>query len=134
MRAPNARGQSWSPVLADGEARRRFLFWTWRSAVAAATAARSFWPEGGLRILPSDMARALNGRIRLSDRSLSLLGKGGPFTMLFAFPPRAREGHPRGQRFRSGRRGAMGTLRRQPIETAGRGGPWRVCALAFQAG
>jgi hypothetical protein len=28
-----ARGQSWSPVLADSEARRRFLFGTWRSAV-----------------------------------------------------------------------------------------------------
>src|SRR5580704_11483130 len=25
----------------------------------------------------------------------------------------------------------MGTLRREPIETAGRGGPWRVCALEF---
>ena len=32
------------------------------------------------------------------------------------------------------RRGAMGTLRREPIETAGRGGLWRVCALTFQAG
>ena len=29
-----ARGQSWSPVLADSEARRCFLFGTWRSAVA----------------------------------------------------------------------------------------------------
>ncbi len=35
--AETARGRSWSPwspMLADGEARRRFLFGTWRSAVA----------------------------------------------------------------------------------------------------
>ena len=29
-----ARGHFWSPVLADSEARRCFLFGTWRSAVA----------------------------------------------------------------------------------------------------
>ena len=29
-----ARGQCWSPMLADSEARRCFLFGTWRSAVA----------------------------------------------------------------------------------------------------
>ena len=29
-----ARGKSWSPVLADNEARRRFHFLNWRSVVA----------------------------------------------------------------------------------------------------
>ena len=45
-----------------------------------------------------------------------------PLGFLFAFLARAR-GRRLGQRFRSGRRrrGAMGTFRREPIETAGRG-------------
>jgi hypothetical protein len=49
---------------------------------------------------------------------------------------RAREGGPLGQRFRSGGAGAelSGRQRHDPIETAGRGDLWRVCALAFQAG
>ena len=45
-----ARGKSWSPVLADNEARRRFLFWPWRSAVAVlfANRRRSRQVAGGL--------------------------------------------------------------------------------------
>ena len=116
-----ARGQSWSPVLADGEARRRFLFWTWRSAVAAATAARSFWPEGGLRILPSDMARALNGRISAERPLLEVCSERGARSLCSLRSSARARGPPLGQRFRSGRRGAMGTLRREPIETADRG-------------
>ena len=39
-------------VLADVEARRRFLFGTWRSRwrSSSATAARNSWPEGSLRM------------------------------------------------------------------------------------
>ena len=63
-RATNA-GRCW-PTARPAAA---LLFWTLRSAVAELTATRSRWPEGGLRILPSDMARALNvgiGRLTAS--------------------------------------------------------------------
>ena len=129
-----ARGESWSPVLADGEARRRFLFWTWRSAVAAATAARSFWPEGGLRILPSDMARALNGRISAERPLLESARKGGPVPYALCVPSRAREGHPSASGFDPGGAelwGLFGASRSKPLTE---GWLWRVCALAFQAG
>src|SRR5580658_2155786 len=63
-RAANA-GRCW-PTARPAAA---LLFWTLRSAVAELTTTRSRWPEGGLRILPSDMARALNvgiGRLTAS--------------------------------------------------------------------
>ena len=46
-----------------------------------------------------------------------------PLTILFALLRARARGPPLGRRFRSGRRGAMGSLRREPIETAGRGAP-----------
>jgi hypothetical protein len=56
------------------------------------------------------------------------------FPVLASFP-RAREGGASASGFDSAAPApAMGTLRREPIETAGRGVLWRVCALAFQAG
>ena len=85
-----ARGQSWSPVLADGEARRRFLFGTWRSAVAELFGnSRSQQLAAGQ---PSDVLALcwiLESAER--DRSLNLLGKGGRVNLCAAFP-RAREG------------------------------------------
>ena len=66
-----ARGQSWSPVLADVEARRRFLFGTLRSVVADS---RSQQLAAGQ---PSDVL-ALCWILASAerDRSLNLLGKG----------------------------------------------------------
>ena len=71
-------------------------------------------------------------RPRISHQSTSVPCRVNP---LYAFS-RAREGGPLGQRFRSGGAGSelSGRQRHDPIETAGRGDLWRVCALAFQAG
>ena len=70
-----ARGQFWSPVLADSEARRCFLFGTWRSAVAELFGnSRSQQLAAGQ---PSDVL-ALCWILASAerDRSLNLLGKG----------------------------------------------------------
>ena len=108
-------------VLADGEARRRFLFGTWRSAVAELFGnSRSQQLAGGK---PSDvLARCWILESAERDRSLNLLGKGAAFHLGAPFP-RAREGgaSASGVSIRRRRRAAMGTVRREPIETAGRG-------------
>jgi hypothetical protein len=133
-RAANA-WSPWSPVLADGEAAAAFLFGHSRSAVAELFGnSRSQQLAGGK---PSDVLALcwiLESAAR--DRSLNLLGNGGALTRFVRFLARAREGGPLGQRFRSGGAGAelSGRQRHDPIETAGRGDLWRVCALAFQAG
>ena len=131
MRAPNARGQCWS-VLADSEARRRFAFLDFE--IGGGGANRHSQPLAGGR--PSDIAFGYGPRsecrYRPTDRFLNLLGKGAALTRARS-RPRARGGPPSAGGFDGAAR-AMGTLRRQPIETAGRGGQWRVCALAFQAG
>ena len=88
-----ARGQSWSPwspMLADGEARRCFLFGTWRSAVAELVGnSRSQQLAAGQ---PSDVL-ALCWILASAerDRSLNLLGKGAALHLCCPFP-RAREG------------------------------------------
>ena len=129
-----ARGQSWSLVLADGEARRRFLFWTSRSAVAELFGnSRSQQLAAGQ---PSDVLALcwiLESAER--DRSLNLLGKGGRVPPLRHVSSCAR-GRRLGQRFRSGGAGAQlwglfGASRSKPLAE---GWLWRVCALAFQAG
>jgi hypothetical protein len=131
-RAANA-WSPWSPVLADGEAAAAFLFGHSRSAVAELFGnSRSQQLAGGK---PSDVLALcwiLESAAR--DRSLNLLGNGGALTRFVRFLARARG--PLGQRFRSGGAGAelSGRQRHDPIETAGRGDLWRVCALAFQAG
>jgi hypothetical protein len=126
-----ARGQSWSPVLADSEARRCFLFGTWRSAVAELFGnSRSQQLAAGQ---PSDVL-ALCWILALAerDRSLNLLGKGSALTVCWSPPSRARGiasagGFDRRLRraamgsVRRRRRAAMGTVRREPIENAGRG-------------
>ncbi len=94
----------WSPMLADGEARRRFLFGTWRSAVAELFGnSRSQQLAGGK---PSDVL-ALCWMLASAerDRSLNLLGKGGRVPCLGFVSPRTR-GRPLGQRFRFGGAGA----------------------------
>ena len=71
---------------------------------------------------------------RLSDRSLSLLGKGAPFTMLFALLPARARATPAASGFDPGGAelwGLFGASRSKPLAE---GCPWRVCALAFQAG
>ena len=80
----------WSPMLADGEARRCFLFGTWRSAVAELFGnSRSQQLAAGQ---PSDvLARCWILAPAERDRSLNLLGKGGRVLPLRPFP-RAREG------------------------------------------
>ena len=121
-------------MLADGEARRCFLFGTWRSAVAELVGnSRSQQLAAGQ---PSDvLARCWILESAERDRSLNLLGKGSRVTLCCAFP-RAREGGALGQRFRSGGAGAQlwglfGASRSKPLAE---GWLWRVCALAFQAG
>ena len=108
----------WSPMLADGEARRCFLFGTWRSAVAELFGnSRSQQLAAGQ---PSDVL-ALCWILASAerDRSLNLLRKGGRVTPLRAVSSRAR-GRRLSQRFRSGGAGAeLWGLRREPIETAG---------------
>src|SRR5580658_5556569 len=132
MRAPNARGQCWS-VLADSEARRRFAFLDFE--IGGGGANHHSQPLAGGR--PSDIAFGYGPRsecrYRPTDRFLNLLGKGAALTRARSRPRARARATPR-PAVSMGRRGAMGTLRRQPIETAGRGGQWRVCALAFQAG
>ena len=129
-----ARGQSWSPMLADGEARRCFLFGTWRSAVAELFGNRrsqqlAAGQPSAVRALCWILASAER------DRSLNLLGKGG---RVFLFRPvsSCARGRRLGQRFRSGGAGAQlwglfGASRSKPLAEG-----WlrRVCALAFQAG
>ena len=124
----------WSPMLADVEARRCFLFGTWRSAVAELFANRRSQQLAAGQ--PSDvLARCWILASAERDRSLNLLGKEAAFTFGGAFP-RAREGGPLGQRFRSGGAGAQlwglfGASRSKPLAE---GWLWRVCAPAFQAG
>ena len=80
----------WSPMLADGEARRCFLFGTWRSAVAELFANRRSQQLAAGQ--PSDvLARCWILASAERDRSLNLLGKGAAFHLCCAFP-RAREG------------------------------------------
>ena len=125
-----ARGQSWSPVLADSEARRCFLFGTWRSAVAELFGnSRSQQLAAGQ---PSD-ALALCWILALAerDRSLNLLGKGSALTVCWSPPSRARG--IAGRRFRSAAPArsygvcsaaparSYGDCWREPIENAGRG-------------
>ena len=108
-------------MLADGEARRCFLFGTWRSAVAELVANRRSQQLAAGQ--PSDvLARCWILASAERDRSLNLLGKGSRVTPLLRVSSRAR-GRRLGQRFRSGGAGAelWGLLRREPIETAGRG-------------
>ena len=123
----------WSPVLADGEARRCFLFGTWRSAVAELFGnSRSQQLAAGQ---PSDvLARCWILASAERDRSLNLLGKGAAFHLCGRFLARARAAPRPAVSIRRRRRAAMGSVRREPIETAGRGWLWRVCAPAFQAG
>ena len=79
--AERRAANSWSPMLADGEARRRFLFGTWRSAVAELFGnSRSQQLAAGQ---PSDvLARCWILESAERDRSLNLLGKGGRVTLL----------------------------------------------------
>ena len=102
----------------------------WRSP--SATAARNRLAAGK----PSDvLARCWILASADRDRSLNLHLKGGRVPPLMVVSSRTR-GRPLGQRFRSGGAGAelSGRPRHDPIESAGRGGLWRVCAPAFQAG
>ena len=124
----------WSPMLADGEARRCFLFGTWRSAVAELFGnSRSQQLAAGQ---PSDvLARCWILASAERDRSLNLLRKGSRVTPLRYVSSRAR-GRCLSQRFRSGGAGAelwglFGASRSKPLAE---GWLWRVCALAFQAG
>ena len=108
-------------MLADGEARRRFLFGTWRSAVAELFGnSRSQQLAAGQ---PSDvLARCWILELAERDRSLNLLGKGGRVPPLAPrFLVRARAAPRPAVSIRRRRRAAMGTVRREPIETAGRG-------------
>ena len=86
-------------MLADGEARRCFLFGTWRSAVAELFAnSRSQQLAAGQ---PSDVL-ALCWILASAerDRSLNLLGKGAALTICMLVSSCAR-GRRLGQRFRS---------------------------------
>ena len=96
-------------MLADGEARRCFLFGTWRSAVAELFAnSRSQQLAAGQ---PSDvLARCWILASAERDRSLNLLGKGGRVTLWLRVSSCAR-GRRLGQRFRS----AAGLLLRSPV-------------------
>ena len=60
--------------------------------------------------------------------------RGGRVNHTVRVSSRAREGGPSASGFDAGDAELWGRLRREPIETAGRGAQWRVCALAFQAG
>ena len=102
----------------------------WRSP--SATAARNRLAGGK----PSDvLARCWILQSAARDRSLNLHLKGCRVPPLMVVSSRTR-GRPLGQRFRAGGAGAelSGRPRHDPIESAGRGGLWRVCAPAFQAG
>ena len=79
--AERRAANSWSPMLADGEARRCFLFGTWRSAVAELVGnSRSQQLAAGQ---PSAvLARCWILESAERDRSLNLLGKGGRVTLL----------------------------------------------------
>ena len=107
-------------VLADVEARRRFLFGTWRSAVAELVGnSRSQQLAAGQ---PSAvLARCWILASAERDRSLNLLGKGAALRLCCAFLVRVRAAPLPPVSIRRRRRAAMGTVRREPIETAGRG-------------
>ena len=124
----------WSPMLADGEARRCFLFGTWRSAVAELFGnSRSQQLAAGQ---PSDvLARYWILASAERDRSLNLLGKGVRVLPLRAVSSCAR-GRRLGQRFRSGGAGAelWGLFGASGSKPLAEGWLRRVCALAFQAG
>ena len=114
-----ARGQSWSPMLADGEARRCFLFGTWRSAVAELFGNRRSQQLAAGQ--PSDV-RALCWILASAERDRSLIARKRVAAFSFFAPfPRAREGGASASGFDPAARAAMGTVRREPIETAGRG-------------
>ena len=119
--AERRAANSWSPMLADGEARRCFLFGTWRSAVAELVGnSRSQQLAAGQ---PSAvLARCWILESAERDRSLNLARKRWPryaFAARFLVRVRAAPRPPVSIRRR--RRAAMGTVRREPIETAGRG-------------
>ena len=89
----------WSPVLADGEARRCFLFGTWRSAVAELFA-NSRWQQLAAG-QPSDvLARCWILASAERDRSFESARKGVRVNFVMVVSSRAR-GRRLGQRFRS---------------------------------
>ena len=94
-------------MLADGEARRCFLFGTLRSAVAELFANRRSQQLAAGQ--PSDvLARCWILASAERDRSLNLLGKGAAFHLCAPFP-RAREGGASARvSIRRCRRGAVG--------------------------
>ena len=129
-RAANS-SSPWSPVLADGEAAAAFLFGHARSAVAELFGKQPLATAG--RREAFGCARTLLdfgiGRARPLLESSSERGR---VNHLVPVSSCAREGGPSASGFDPAAPApAMGTLRREPIETAGRGGLWRVCALAF---
>ncbi len=127
--AERRAANSWSPVLADGEARRRFLFGTWRSAVAELFGnSRSQQLAGGK---PSDVLALcwiLESAAR--DRSLNLLGKGAALTMLLRrFLARARAAPRPAVSIRRRRRGAIGDCSARADRNRWPRGGCGVCAL-----
>ena len=116
-----ARGQSWSPVLADAEARRRFLFGTWRSGGGGALRQQPLATAG--RRAAFGCARTLLdfgiGRARPLFESARKRWPRSTFAPRFLV--RARAALRPAVSIRRRRRAAMGTVRREPIETAGRG-------------
>ena len=150
VRAPKARGRFWSPVLADSEARRRFLFGTWRSAVAElfANAAGQQLAAGR----PSDVL-ARCWILASADAPLLRSGRNGSAA---ARPDRNRRPRvrvnfvmvdsprTRGRRLLPadsiGGAGAQLSGRSYRVTAADRSKPlaagllWPVCALAFPAG
>ena len=112
-----ARGQSWSPGAGRCRGPPPFSVWDLEIAVAELFGnSRSQQLAGGK---PSDvLARCWILESAERDRSLNLLGKGAAFHLGAPFP-RAREGgaSASGVSIRRRRRAAMGTVRREPIET-----------------
>ena len=112
-----ARGQSWSPGAGRCRGPPPFSVWDLEIAVAELFGnSRSQQLAGGK---PSDvLARCWILELAERDRSLNLLGKGAAFHLGAPFP-RAREGgaSASGVSIRRRRRAAMGTVRREPIET-----------------
>ena len=85
---PTARGQFLvAGPLADSEARRRFLFWTWRSAVAARRPPLAASGRSAFGYAPRSVVDLGIGR---SDRSLNLHLKGGRVLPLRPVSSRAR--------------------------------------------
>ena len=105
-----ARGQFWSPMLADGEARRCFLVWDLEDSAVAELfrqpAARNSWPQ----VQPSAVRAALLdfgiGRARPAPWNCSLGEKVAAFSFYRPVSSGAR-GQRLGQLFRSGGAGAQ---------------------------